>query len=64
MMARDGSAANGSTARAIASPGHVYSVGQLRELAWTRPCDAMARLSRVSRRSHVRRPRRLWPFLS
>src|SRR5438552_4109290 len=52
MMARDCAAANGSTARAIASPGHVYSVGQLRELAWTRPCDAMARL-RSCRAAHT-----------
>jgi hypothetical protein len=30
----------------------VYSAGQVRDLAWTRPYEAFSRLSRASRRSH------------
>jgi hypothetical protein len=40
-----------STARETASPGGVYSAGQVRDLAWTRPFDAVSRLSRETRRS-------------
>ena len=49
--------ANRSTARKIACPGGGHSVGQVRDLAWTRPCHAIFRLSLVSRRSQVRGPR-------
>jgi hypothetical protein len=30
----------------------VYSAGQVRDLAWTRPYEAFSRLPRASRRSH------------
>jgi hypothetical protein len=30
--------ANGSTARKTACPGHGHSAGEVRDLAWTRPC--------------------------
>src|SRR6266496_4707449 len=29
----------------------VHSAGQVRDLAWTRPCDAVSRLTRATRRS-------------
>src|SRR5205809_1819984 len=34
--------ANCSTARETAFPGNVYSAGQVRDLAWTRPCTCGA----------------------
>ncbi len=43
--------ANRSTARENGSPGGVYSTGQVRDLAWTRPCEPFSRLSLASRRS-------------
>jgi hypothetical protein len=43
--------ANRSTARETAFPGAVYSTGQVRDLPWTRPFNAVSRLSRESRRS-------------
>jgi hypothetical protein len=43
--------ANCSTARETAFPGNVHSAGQVRDLAWTRPCNAVSRLSRATRRS-------------
>jgi hypothetical protein len=41
-----------STSRETASPGGVYSTGQVLDLAWTRPFDAVSRLSRETRRSN------------
>jgi hypothetical protein len=41
-----------STSRETASPGGVYSTGQVRDLAWTRPFDAVSRLSHETRRSN------------
>jgi len=38
----------------------VYSVGQVRDLAWTRPCNAIFRLSLASRRSHGSRAQRVF----
>jgi len=32
----------------------VHSAGEVRDLAWTRPCNAVSRLTPGSRRSHVR----------
>ena len=41
-----------STARETTSSGDVYSIGEVRDLAWTRPCDVVSRLPRESRCSH------------
>ena len=35
---------------------HVHSAGQVRDLAWTRPCRAFSRLSRATRRSQSSLP--------
>jgi len=39
----------------------VYSAGQVRDLAWTRPFNAIFHLSLESRRSHVRVRSSSWP---
>ena len=42
---------NRSTTRETASSGHGHSIGQVRDLAWTRPSEAVSRLSHATRRS-------------